>query len=128
MKLDEKSSQKARFLTVGALNTVVDFVILFSLTSVGIPRVFANIVSTTAAFLTSFHANKHYTFGAKNSNTHHELIKFVVTTLFSIWVIQSSVIALTSPLFELLFKNHTLTLLFAKLAAISCGLIWNYIT
>ncbi len=120
--------QKIRFITIGVLNTLVDFSILFALTWLGVPKVFANIVSTTAAFLTSFYANKKYTFQSDSTNIRHEMLRFVAFTLFSIWVIQSSVIALTTPLFEQLTNNSDLSLLCSKTIGITFGLVWNYIT
>ena len=128
VNLPKANGIKFRFLSVGVVNTIVDFAILFVLVWLGIPKVIANIFSTTAAFLTSFTLNKRFTFQSKETNIAKEMSKFIAVTLFSIWVVQSLVIYLATPVFAYLFHNNELSLLFAKIAAVSAGMICNYFT
>lgn len=121
------SGQKSRFLLVGILNTVVDFGILFFLTSVGVPKEIANIFSTTAAFITSYTFNKSFTFKAGRALVKRELAMFIVVTLMGIWVVQTSIMAITYPIVHPLIDNENLSLLAAKICAIGAGMVWNYL-
>lgn len=123
-----KNNTKARFLSVGLLNTAVDFSILFLLTWLGVPRAIANIFSTTAAFLTSFTANKKYTFQTTGDNLKKEMLLFTAFTLFSILVIATGVIVILTPVLDQLLQNQYWSLFFAKIASVMAGLVWNYFT
>ena len=57
-----KNSQEFWFAAIGGLNTILDFVILFGLTSLGISSLTANIFSTSITFINSFSLNKKITF------------------------------------------------------------------
>ncbi len=58
MNISLKNTQFTRFLGVGAINTLVDLTIFFVLSSVfGVHFLVAVIISTTAAFATSFLLN-----------------------------------------------------------------------
>ena len=122
-----KNNQKTRFLGVGAINTLIDFGILFILKSVGIPVVPANITSTTIAFCVSFFANKKYTFRTKNTNIKRELLLFIIVTLFGLWVLQTVVIHLVSTLLVESGLSSDAILLIAKICATAVSLTWNYI-
>lgn len=124
----KKHADKARFGIVGVANTLLDFVILLVLRSLGVPTVIANYPSSTAAVIFSFFANKNYTFKAKGTNLKREITLFLVFTLFCAWVIQPLVILFV----ELILRNldiQTLTLsVTAKIAATTVTLVWNYLT
>jgi putative flippase GtrA len=123
----KNKTQKATFAAVGVINTAIDFGILFTLKSMGLPVIPSNIISTSAAFCFSFFANRKYTFKATNGNTKREFILFVVVTLFGLWVIQNVIIAAITYLLSGLALPDTVTLFVAKIFAIIASLTWNYI-
>ncbi len=122
----KNKAQKATFAAVGAINTIIDFGILFTLKSLGLPVIPSNLISTTVAFCFSFFANKKYTFKTPSGNAKREFILFVVVTLFGLWVIQNAVIAGLIYLLAGLALPDPLTLFIAKIFAIIASLIWNY--
>ena len=121
----KNKDEKARFIAVGGINTVIDFGLLFILKGLGLPTISANMVSTTAAFCFSFFANKKYTFKTMNTNIKRELLLFVVVTLFGLWVLQNIVIYLVTVAISAHLPVLT-TLFIAKLCAIVVSLTWNY--
>ncbi len=123
----KNKTQKATFAAVGVINTAIDFGILFTLKSLGLPTIPSNVISTTAAFCFSFFANRKYTFKTTSGNKKREFILFVVVTLFGLWVVQNVVIAVLTYLLSVLALPETLNLLIAKLFAIIASLTWNYI-
>ena len=124
----KKHATKIRFGLVGAGNTLLDFGILFILASFfEIPNVIANIISSSIAFLSSFVANKKYTFKTSGQNIIREMVLFTVVTLFGLWVIQSTIIAIITPIIHHAIGNDTLALLVAKLIATGVSMTWNYL-
>ena len=121
--------QKVRFGFVGIINTAVDFIVLNLLVGVfGVPLIVSNVVSTTAAMLTSFGLNKKVVFRGSEGSTRKQFLAFFAVTLSAIWLVQTSVIFASYSLLE---SSTTLPepviLNLAKLAGISAGLVWNYI-
>ena len=121
------NSQKARFLLVGGANTAIDFGLLFLLRTLGLPTIPANVISTTSAFCFSFFANKKYTFKTTDANVKREIVLFIVVTLFGLWVLQTLVIALASPVLSTFIPSMDMVLLGAKLIATVVTLAWNYV-
>ena len=125
-----KNSQEFWFAAIGGLNTILDFVILFGLTSLGISSLTANIFSTGITFINSFSLNKKITFKSVSKNKKElvrEMTLFIIVTLFGLWVIQGVIIFLTLPFFESILKNQKISLLISKLIATTFSLIWNFI-
>ena len=120
-------AQLARFGIVGAANTALDFGLLFILKALGLPVEFANIASTTIAFLFSFFANKKYTFKTNGTNLVREMILFVVVTLTGLWVLQTIVITLTHGPLTAITGNTDIALFISKLLATVVSLTWNYL-
>lgn len=122
-------NQKIKFATIGAFNTVLDFVILFSLKALGANVAFSNIVSTGVTFILSFILNKKITFNSTNKTKQEnikEFLSFTIITLFGLWVIQTLVIyIITSILSNILISN--ITLFIAKIIATIFSLIWNFV-
>ncbi len=117
-----------RFAAIGAMNTVIDFGLLFVFKALGLPVLLANVLSTSIAFSLSFTLNKKYTFKTSGTNVKRELALFIAVTLFGLWVLQGLVIMLTSPLISsVLHTNAETTLAIAKLAATAVSMTWNYI-
>ena len=123
-----KHATKVRFGLVGAANTALDFGLLLMLANFfAVPHVIANIISSFIAFVSSFFANKKYTFKTTGQSVIREMILFTVVTLFGLWVIQSAIIALLTPPIRGIVTNETITLVIAKLVATLASLTWNYI-
>lgn len=127
MRLAAKNKQALRFGIVGAVNTAIDFILLFVLKSLGLPVGISNILSTSVAFIFSFFANKKYTFRSTGTNVVREIIMFIIVTLFGLWVLQSAVIMFTLPLFSELTGSSDSGLLLSKLLATVVSLVWNYL-
>ena len=123
----KKHADKLRFTIVGSINTVIDFSILFTLTTpFNVPKELANFISTFVAFLFSFFANKKYTFKSTSKNLKRQFLLFTVVTLFGLWVIQTIIITAITPVFTNLGVNKPAALLISKLIATAASLIWNY--
>lgn len=123
-----KHATKVRFGLVGAANTALDFGLLLVLANFfAMPHVIANIVSSSIAFVSSFFANKKYTFKTTGQSVIREMILFTIVTLFGLWVIQSAIITLLTPPIQSIVTNDTITLVIAKLVATLASLTWNYI-
>lgn len=115
---------KLRFILVGAINTFIDFFLLFFLSGIGISVLVANTCSTATAFAFSFVANKKYTFKSSDGNTKHQIVKFIIVTIAGLWVIQPVIIF---SVMTLLSKEVWYSILIAKLIATAGSLVWNYI-
>lgn len=116
-----------RFLIVGAINTVIDFGLLFGLKSLGLPTIPANITSTTSAFCFSFVANKKYTFKTTDANIKREIALFLIVTLFGLWVLQTLVLSGVVTLLNHTKLSSSVILFIAKIGATTVTLIWNYV-
>ncbi len=126
-EIAKKHADKLRFTIVGSINTVIDFSILFTLTTLfNVPKELANFISTFVAFLFSFFANKKYTFKSTSKNLKRQFLLFTVVTLFGLWVIQTIIITAITPVFTNLGVNKPAALLISKLIATAASLIWNY--
>ena len=119
------SGKLLRFALVGGINTVIDIGLLFGLTTLGLPKLAANTVSTGLAFIFSFFANKSYTFRTQG-NVRRQLVLFVVVTLAGLWGLQNAVIFCISPILTSVIHTEPLVLLLAKIIATSASLVWNY--
>lgn len=122
-----KNRKPIIFALIGAANTAIDFGILFVLKLLGVPVVFANIVSTSVAFIFSFIMNRKYTFQSTGGNVKRELALFIAVTLFGLWVLQNIVIWLILPVVKSIGLPENIALLGAKLAATAVSLVWNYV-
>ena len=125
-----KNNQAFWFSVIGGINTALDFIILFVLTSFGVKIFIANIFSTGTTFIISFLLNKKITFKSVSNNKKElirEMVLFILVTLFGLWVIQNIVISTAMPIFENLLKNKRISLLLSKLIATIFSLIWNFI-
>ena len=123
-----KNSQEFRFAVIGGFNTILDFIILFGLTVVGVSSVVANIFSTGVTFILSFILNKKVTFKSGNrtkSELIREMILFTIVTLFGLWVIQSGVIYFVSGLLRSFSLNDSIVLFLAKIIAITRAIIFT---
>jgi putative flippase GtrA len=122
----KNKAEKLKFGLVGIINTAIDFGGLFTLTSLGLPTLPSNVVSTTLAFCFSFFANKKYTFKSTGTNLKREILLFTIVTLFGLWGLQTVVLQLvTAGLADSGFSSGII-LFIAKLCAVVVSLVWNY--
>lgn len=119
------SGKLLRFALVGGINTAIDIGLLFGLTTLGLPKLAANTVSTGLAFIFSFFANKSYTFRAQG-DVQRQLILFVIISLAGLWGLQNAVIFCISPILTSVINAEPLVLLLAKIIATGASLVWNY--
>tara|TARA_B100000459_G_C8512243_1_gene172298 strand:+ start:108 stop:572 length:465 start_codon:yes stop_codon:yes gene_type:complete len=129
------------FGLVGAANTALDFVI-YNLLTKKIPRIPANICSTSLAMAFSFAAN-FFVFQPQSFDAPDQATKFIIVTALSLYVIQNLVIHFTtnvwtqpvrwattatrkiqytSELSEEFISKNTV-----KLLATGCSLVWNFL-
>lgn len=120
-----KWSQLLRFLTVGVLNTAIDFAVLFALVeAANVPLFLANIFSTGLGLVFSFVANRKFTFRSRGSRS-RETVKFLAVTLCGLWLLQPLVIWVVEPL--VVVVNVTVSsLMVAKVVATAASLTWNF--
>ena len=119
------SGKLLRFALVGGINTAIDIGLLFGLTTLGLPKLAANTVSTGLAFIFSFFATKSYTFRAQG-DVQRQLILFVIISLAGLWGLQNAVIFCISPILTSVINAEPLVLLLAKIIATGASLVWNY--
>jgi len=116
-----------RFAVVGGFNTAIDFVILFILVALGLPSIASNFLSTSAALIFSFFANKKFTFKDGGKNTNLQFVYFLIITMFGLWVIQPVIIWSTESTIGHWAINSYIVLLIGKVLANTATLIWNYL-
>jgi len=132
------------FCVVGVATTVVDFAVFNLLTrpAVGWRRIPANLVSVTTAMIWSFLANWLIVFNPDGHAWLERAGRFLVTTLFSAFVLQNLVLYVTTDLWKGpvnvvlkavrnlgLYRRLTEDMVSrntAKAMAVSAGLIWNF--
>ena len=129
------------FGLVGLVNTALDFII-YNLLTRKIPRIPANICSTSVAMAFSFAAN-FFVFQPRTFDAPGQATKFVIVTAISLYVIQNLVIFLTTNVWQQptkwtnsLAQKSQLTRQWresfvskntVKLLATGCSLVWNFL-
>lgn len=141
-----RAKHVGKFGAVGIINTAIDFFLfnflskfVFTGTAGVIP---SNVVSTTAAMTFSFFANKKLVFKSGHRSYARQVVAFLVTTAFGLYVIQTSIMYFllhvwTAPL-ELavslvrqlginLFNDNFYINNGAKVIATGASMAWNYV-
>lgn len=99
-----RAFQAGRFVVVGALNTLVDYLLFIGLTKTfHLPLSWvwvAKLVSGTVAISLSFFLNRNWVFRAKG-RARAQAVRFVATTVFAVYAIQT-------PLTQLFADSFTL--------------------
>lgn len=125
------SAALLRFVLVGTINTAVDVVIYTVLVQVGTALVPANLISTTCGLVVSFVLNRSFVFRAGGAAPLKERLRqvllFVVTTGFGLWVLQPLLILLVTSLLVGTPIHGLALVLIPKLAATCVTLVWNYL-
>jgi putative flippase GtrA len=99
-----KSLEARRFVVVGVLNTLVDYVLFIGLTKLlhlSLDRVWiAKVTSGTVAMTFSFLLNRRWVFAARyGAPVHHQAARFLAATAVSVYAIQV-------PLTQLLARDY----------------------
>lgn len=140
------------FAYIGILNTIIDIVLLNSLRIITNTQttnekkiIFLNIISASIVACFSFFMNRRFVFKAKEHTKNSQLIPFLVVTLFSIFVIQTIVIAISlnhlgdmSHFFMSIIRNLQIPVVkdatinfydttLSKVIATCASMIWNYL-
>jgi len=116
----------ARFLTVGALGTLLDFGLLSLLKTFGFPTLLANSLSFSAGVANNFTFNRLWTFAdAKQSDWRRELMQFLLVSLVGLALNNTIVLLLESSLGQLLGQPEY-GYLPAKVIATGVVVFWNY--
>ena len=121
----KKSTKPLRFILVGIANTAIDFIVLLSLTTFGLPLVVANFISTSVALTFSFFANRNFTFGSTGKKR-SQAVRFLLVTLVGLWVLQPIVLVLAVPVLEGMLSREA-SIVVAKLIATVVSMVWNYL-
>ncbi|MFV0484924.1 MAG: GtrA family protein [Candidatus Saccharimonadales bacterium] len=120
--LYKKHGEKVKFLFVGGLNTVLDFLIYGLLANIlGVYVIIANMISTLICMTASFFLNYNFVWKSKKSKR-QTAPRFLAVSLISAWVIQSGIIWIATSI----FGTADLTNLIAKIIGIGCGMIFNF--
>jgi putative flippase GtrA len=135
-KVPKKRDKKVIiFAAIGIFNTVFDMALYVLVQYLTGSIIIANIVATSAALIGSYLLNSKLTFKAKKW-TAKSFVLFVVVTIFGLWVLQTGVIYLLTPLvgvipeflWRLLGPIEGVTKILApKVAATAVTVVWNFL-
>jgi putative flippase GtrA len=132
------------FTLVGAVGAALDWGLFnfFTGQRCGWGRVKASVISTSCAMVWSFSANSFLVFHPGDPAAVVRMLKFLLVTCFSGWVLQSCMVRGTGALVVGRFERVALTLRripfartvsgeavernLAKVAAIAAGYVWNF--
>lgn len=130
----------ARFATVGVFNTLNDLLLLNIFVFVfGVKLLVANLISATISIIISYFLTHKIVFRSKERHNIRQFLKFFLVTGLSILAVQTLVIYLFQHTFTKHYlenlTNITLTaqqikflqINVAKLVAVACGMVWNYV-
>ena len=126
-KILEKHNQKIKFIVVGGINTLIDFILLFFFTGIGMNKLIANYFSTGIALLFSFIANKKFTFKSTTGDAKRQFVLFLGVTIVGLWVLQPLVLWISTSALEDYISNESINLFIAKVIATCVSLVWNYL-
>jgi len=127
LELAKKHAEKIRFGIVGIANTALDFLVLFILVGLGVDKIAANYISTSASLVFSFFVNKSFTFTSTTGNAKKQFALFIIITLIGLWAIQPLIIAGVTAALTGSGWSDGVTLFIAKIIATVASLIWNYV-
>lgn len=127
MELAKKHAEKIRFGIVGIANTALDFLLLFIFVGLGVDKIAANYLSTSASLVFSFFVNKSFTFTSTTGNAKKQFALFIIITLIGLWIIQPIIIAAVSTALAGTGWADGAILFAAKIVATIASLIWNYV-
>lgn len=116
----------SRFLTVGAVGTVLDFSLLTLLKLAGLPTLFANSVSFMVGLANNFTWNRLWTFGDSiQPDWRKQLIKFATISLIGL-VLNNLILLSLEGFLGNLINQPEWGYLPAKVIATGAVVFWNY--
>ena len=116
----------ARFLTVGALGTLLDFALLAALKYAGIATILANSFSFTAGVANNFTWNSRWTFAdRRNEDGSARFFQVLLGSLVGLTLNNIIVLLLEAPLGAFI-GNADLGYAPAKVIATGVVVFWNY--
>ena len=122
----QEVTRLTRFLTVGAVGTLLDFSILTLLKLAGMPTLFANSLSFTAGLLNNFTWNRLWTFSdTVHADWRKQLAQFTLVSLIGLAVNNLIVLSLENLLGAILGTPEW-GYLPAKIIATGVVVFWNY--
>lgn len=130
-----RRNQKARFMAVGVINTLIDFT-LFNIfvKLIGLAVPISNIMSTTVAMGASYLLNKRAFFNNHETANLRQVILFFTVTLLGIWFIQTLIVVQVFEWLKTVVDAHIDSSLLswfllnvAKASGVIVGAIWNYL-
>ena len=123
---NKEATRFARFLTVGAVGTVLDFSILTLLKLAGLPTLFANSISFTAGLLNNFTWNRLWTFGdSVKVDWRRQLAQFTLVSLVGL-ALNNLIVLSLEGLFGAMLGSSQWAYLPAKVIATGMVVFWNY--
>jgi putative flippase GtrA len=123
------------FSLIGVFNTLFDMALYVLIYNVTHSILIANIIATSAALVGSYFLNSRLTFKSKKW-TFKGFALFVGVTIFGLWVLQTVVIYLVTPIVVLIpaFLWHILgslegvaMVLAPKVVATGVTFVWNFV-
>lgn len=115
-----------RFLTVGAVGTLLDFGILTMLKLAGFPTLLANSISFSAGLANNFTGNRLWTFAdVTKTDWRKQLIQFTLVSLVGLALNNLIVLSLEGVL-GTMFGQPQWGYLPAKVIATGVVVFWNY--
>ena len=125
-----KNPYFSRFLVVGSVNTLIDITFFFIFANLlRINPIISNLFSTSISMCISFYLN-HYLVFKSNKKKKQTVLKFIVITVFNVWVVQSVVIYImisTMKHISFLNPNHRWTInILAKISGICVSFLLNF--
>lgn len=122
----KETTRFARFLTVGAVGTLLDFSLLTLLKLAGLPTLAANSLSFTAGLLNNFTWNRLWTFSDRlQPNWRRQLLQFTSVSLIGLALNNLIVLSLEHML-GTFFGQPAWGYLPAKVVATGVVVFWNY--
>lgn len=116
----------ARFLSVGALGTFLDFGLLAALKLAGVTTLFANSISFTAGVVNNFTWNSRWTFAnRRNGNWRAQFLQFLIVSLIGLALNNAIVLLLEAPLGAWI-GDTAWGYAPAKIVATGVVVFWNY--
>lgn len=116
----------ARFLTVGAFGTIIDFGILTALKLTGLPTLIANSLSFTAGLLNNFTWNRLWTFAdALKADWRRQLAQYVVISFIGL-ALNNLIVLSLEGVFGAWLGSTQWAYLPAKVIATGAVVFWNY--
>lgn len=129
MTIIDQLKRVTRFAVVGLVNTAVDLGVLLLLVHIGVIVFWANVVSTTVAFLLSYVLNRVFVFRQADTGLSgvRQFVLFAVITFTGLWLIQPLIILGIEQLIAPLGFSTTVGVGIGKIVATGVTMVWNYV-